>query len=100
MSRHNGEQPSGREPAEDAWERITADLAMRGDDQLWTQLADFADYRGGNAEHNLVLAGLVHTLAGRDQQAAAAFERWKDGPGEDRSSGHIVTWMLQATARG
>ena len=100
MSSQNGEQPSRLEPAEDAWERITAELAQREDNQLWTQLSEFASYRGGNAEHNLTLAGLVHTLAERDQQAAEAFQRWQDGPGEDQASGHIVAWMLQATSRG
>ncbi len=99
MSPQNGERSSGQEPAEDVWERIIADLTKLEDDQLWTQLTEFAGYRGGNAEQNLTLAGLVHTLAERDEQAAAAFERWKEGPDDDRASGHIVPWMLQATER-
>lgn len=99
MSAQNGEQVPTQEPAEDAWERVTEALGELADQQLWAQLADFAHYRGGDAEQNLILAGLVHTLAARDQQAADAFERWKEGPADGRASGHIVPWMLQATGR-
>ena len=99
MSPQNGERSSAQEPAEDAWERITADLTELADEQLWTRLNEFADYRGGDAEHNLVLAGLVHTLTERDQQAADAFERWKEGPDDGSSSGPVVSCLLQASGR-
>ncbi|SDZ28912.1 hypothetical protein SAMN05216215_105756 [Saccharopolyspora shandongensis] len=89
----------GDEPPEDAWNRIMAELTEVSDDQLWQQLAGMAGYRGGDAEQNLTLAALVHTLADRDEQACAAFESWKQGPDGGGDSGPVVAWMLEATGR-
>lgn len=67
MSTQDPDQVQAQEPAEDAWQRALTDLVELTDEELWDKLTGMVDYRGDDQEQNLILAGLVHTLADRTQ---------------------------------